>query len=387
MLKHYTKQVNEATNEIKMNSKELEIKECSLQHSGANFTPTQVNLNKEEETCSLVFDDVIPQGPAVLNMSFKGIHNDKMAGFYRTKVTHKDGKERYNLVYIYNLLGRARPESHLRRDFERSEGPRRPLQHERGQRGGSRGRSDQEGGVRQVEEDVHLPAGLRSGRVRLRSGQDRRRHRRQSVHAAGKVRAGKVPSGSGHQIGAALHRLLRLPVPDEQAGPDRHRRLRVLGHGELGADHVQGVGVAGRREGVVGGAEAVGDDRGVPRGVAPVVRQPRHHGVVDAPVAQRGLRHLHGVRRDERVQPGFQSLGAVRQRRHHSLARARQPAEQPRHRDSGEPPGRSGRDLRRHLVPKGRQHHQDDSLLDRSGKVQAGHEGLFQKARLLQHAN
>ena len=98
MVKHYTKQVNEATNEIKMNSKELEIKECSLQHSGANFTPTQVNLNKEEETCSLVFDDVIPQGPAVLNMSFKGIHNDKMAGFYRTKVTDKDGKERYNLV-------------------------------------------------------------------------------------------------------------------------------------------------------------------------------------------------------------------------------------------------------------------------------------------------
>ena len=81
-----------------MNSKELEIKECSLQHSGATFVPTQVNLNKDDETCTLVFEDVIPVGPAVLIMSFKGIHNDEMAGFYRTKVTNKDGVEYYNLI-------------------------------------------------------------------------------------------------------------------------------------------------------------------------------------------------------------------------------------------------------------------------------------------------
>ena len=81
-----------------MNSKELEIKECSLQHSGASFVPTQVNLNKDDETCTLVFEDVIPVGPAVLSMSFKGIHNDEMAGFYRTKVTNKDGVEYYNLI-------------------------------------------------------------------------------------------------------------------------------------------------------------------------------------------------------------------------------------------------------------------------------------------------
>ena len=80
-----------------MNSKELEIKECSLEHSGVKIVPIQVNLNKDDESCTLVFEDVIPQGPAVLNMSFKGVHNDKMCGFYRTKVT-KDGVERYNLV-------------------------------------------------------------------------------------------------------------------------------------------------------------------------------------------------------------------------------------------------------------------------------------------------
>ena len=81
-----------------MNSKELEIKECSLQHSGATVVPTQVNLNKDDETCTLVFEDVIPVGPAVLSMSFKGIHNDEMCGFYRTKVTNKDGVEYYNLI-------------------------------------------------------------------------------------------------------------------------------------------------------------------------------------------------------------------------------------------------------------------------------------------------
>ena len=80
-----------------MNSKELEIRECSIQHSGMKAAPIQVNLNRDDETCTLVFDEIIRKGPAVLNMSFKGLHNDKMCGFYRTKVT-KDGVERYNLV-------------------------------------------------------------------------------------------------------------------------------------------------------------------------------------------------------------------------------------------------------------------------------------------------
>ena len=90
-------QIGEGTKEIKINSKELEIKECSVKSSETKVVPTQVNFNENDETCTLTFDEVLKKGPAVLSMSFKGVHNDKMCGFYRTKVTN-GGADRYNLV-------------------------------------------------------------------------------------------------------------------------------------------------------------------------------------------------------------------------------------------------------------------------------------------------
>ena len=64
---------------------------------GTTVKPTQVNSCVYEETCTLIFDNIISEGSAFLNMSFKGVLNDKMTGFYRTKIT-KDGFVSYNLV-------------------------------------------------------------------------------------------------------------------------------------------------------------------------------------------------------------------------------------------------------------------------------------------------
>ena len=80
-----------------MNSKKLVMRDCSVQHSGVNVVPTEVSLNDVDETCTLVFDDFIPEGRAVLNMSFKGKHEDEKEGFYRNKVMN-NGVESYNLV-------------------------------------------------------------------------------------------------------------------------------------------------------------------------------------------------------------------------------------------------------------------------------------------------
>jgi len=62
-----------------------------------------------------------------------------------------------------------------------------------------------------------------------------------------------------------------------------------------------------------------------------MVRQPGDHGVVDPPLAQRGLRQLHGEPHHGRALPRVQDLGPVRHRhydRGHEAGRARQ---QPSH--------------------------------------------------------
>ena len=82
-----------------MNCKELQINDCFiLHHTGRKIVPIEVNIDQDDETCTLLFSDVITPGSAVLNTTFTGVHNDKMCGFYRTKVTGRAGRERYNLV-------------------------------------------------------------------------------------------------------------------------------------------------------------------------------------------------------------------------------------------------------------------------------------------------
>ena len=60
----------------------------------------------------------------------------------------------------------------------------------------------------------------------------------------------------------------------------RHRRLRVRRHGELGPCHLQGELRPGGPGQHVLGQQTVGRHRRRPRDGAPVVRKPRHHGMV-----------------------------------------------------------------------------------------------------------
>ncbi len=137
---------------------------------------------------------------------------------------------------------------------------------------------------------AHLP-GQRGGGPLRHAGRPRRRRAAACAHRARQARAGAL-CAPGHEAGAALvHAVLRRSVRAAQARPVR------------GAERS-----AGRRAAVRPGEEQ-------PRHAAqrlrhrrardrpPVVRQPRHRGIVGRDLAQRGLRHLDGDQGDRPLQP------------------------------------------------------------------------------------
>jgi aminopeptidase 2 len=51
---------------------------------------TKIELQKEQETATLAFDETFTAGSQIkLHCIFTGTHNDKMAGFYRSGYTCK----------------------------------------------------------------------------------------------------------------------------------------------------------------------------------------------------------------------------------------------------------------------------------------------------------
>ncbi len=81
------------TRTITLHSKEIEIDTADV-FIGAEKTFGEISYNKKNETVIFTFPNIIPKGKTRLNLVFKGILNDKMRGFYRSKYII-DGKERH----------------------------------------------------------------------------------------------------------------------------------------------------------------------------------------------------------------------------------------------------------------------------------------------------
>ena len=62
-----------------------------------------VSLDEGAETLTLTFADPLPLGNASLCIRYKGILNDKMKGFYRSKYTTPSGEERYGAVTQFEV--------------------------------------------------------------------------------------------------------------------------------------------------------------------------------------------------------------------------------------------------------------------------------------------
>lgn len=75
-----TLQVKEETNNVLMHSLELDIKSVAIADTAVPF-----ELDAENELLNVKFAEPLAPGTHVLSIAFVGIHNDKMAGFYRSK--------------------------------------------------------------------------------------------------------------------------------------------------------------------------------------------------------------------------------------------------------------------------------------------------------------
>ena len=87
-------QVVEPTSTIVLNSVELEILGAELFRDGAPSIEPEISYDEKAETATLDFGQVIPTGPARLEIDYTGILNDKLRGFYLSKYTGSDGESR-----------------------------------------------------------------------------------------------------------------------------------------------------------------------------------------------------------------------------------------------------------------------------------------------------
>lgn len=91
--------VTKPTKEIVLNCLDLKLGTVTLESkTGPTLTPIDVKLSVPDETATIVFENMLPEGEATLYCEFTGEINDKMKGLYRSKYLSPEGEERYAAV-------------------------------------------------------------------------------------------------------------------------------------------------------------------------------------------------------------------------------------------------------------------------------------------------
>ena len=80
--------------QITLHAKELDILSAQFVSGRRQFTAKNIKYKPEDETVALEFGSLLPKGKGELFIQFKGILNDKMSGFYRSRYLH-EGKEKH----------------------------------------------------------------------------------------------------------------------------------------------------------------------------------------------------------------------------------------------------------------------------------------------------
>jgi puromycin-sensitive aminopeptidase len=80
--------------EITLHAAELSISDVKAVATGKTFEAKKTTFNKKNETVTFVFDKTLPKGKGRLYLSFEGILNDRMHGFYRSSYQH-EGREHF----------------------------------------------------------------------------------------------------------------------------------------------------------------------------------------------------------------------------------------------------------------------------------------------------
>ena len=88
-------QILKPTSTIVLNSMELEISSASLHANGTTLPSRSITLDEVAQTATLDFGETVQPGDARLEMTFTGILNDKLLGFYRSEYISQNGETRY----------------------------------------------------------------------------------------------------------------------------------------------------------------------------------------------------------------------------------------------------------------------------------------------------
>jgi puromycin-sensitive aminopeptidase len=86
--------IHEAVDEIVLNAAELRIAEASIENSAVNRSTAVVTLEEETERCRLRFGQSLAPGEWWLTLTFSGVLNDKLRGFYRSSYKNQAGETR-----------------------------------------------------------------------------------------------------------------------------------------------------------------------------------------------------------------------------------------------------------------------------------------------------
>ncbi len=84
----------EPVDEIVLNAADLDIGEAWLTDRAGRRIDAEVGLDPDAERLTLALSETLEPGEATLHLSFAGILNDKLAGFYRSVYTDPGGTER-----------------------------------------------------------------------------------------------------------------------------------------------------------------------------------------------------------------------------------------------------------------------------------------------------
>ncbi|XP_074597724.1 puromycin-sensitive aminopeptidase-like isoform X2 [Brevipalpus obovatus] len=105
-------QIKESLNEIVLNVEDLVINEAAYTASGCDERAEgEVSIDSDNQVARIKFIKNLQPGSGTLYMSFTGILNDQMKGFYRSKYKAQNGEERYcaTTQFETNFARRAFP--------------------------------------------------------------------------------------------------------------------------------------------------------------------------------------------------------------------------------------------------------------------------------------
>ena len=87
---------NEDVLKVELHCHEIDInKACFSGADGAVLNMCSVAYNFELTTVTLSFPSALPAGTGKLHIEYRGILNDQMAGFYRSKYADVEGNDQY----------------------------------------------------------------------------------------------------------------------------------------------------------------------------------------------------------------------------------------------------------------------------------------------------